>query len=601
MTKQSVSAKIFRHVIPNGRGRFAAVMAASLLGGFVELAGVTSIFPFLSLLAHPELSRTQPLLRRLYEAGGFADDRSFIFAVGAAAIACFILANVYLFLKNAAVTRFAIAQTGGLAARLLRHYIRKPYPFFLENHSSKIAKDVLVQSDTVANAFLLSWMTAVSESFTLAALGLLILWVDPGAGLRILLGLGSVVAGAYFIIRRKVSELGAASDEANSRRFAYCLEALGSIKEIKATETEDFFCRAFEPHARDMANAYARTNVLQILPTYLVQAVTASFIIGLGLSHIRRGTELSQIVPILSLYAVAGYRLLPSLMKFSGALSQMRQHRAVFDNVVARLSEPGEAAAPAPARAPLPEEGVEFQEVRFRYAGQAAPVLEDFDLKIARNESVALVGGSGAGKSTLVDLMLGLLEPEKGRILAGGAPLEPSTLARWRKMAAYVPQSPFILDGTIADNIAFGVAAGFVDQDRLRQAAQSASLGDFIAGLPEGFRCPVGERGAKLSGGQRQRLGLARALYRDPEVLILDEPTSALDGITESEIVSVLDRLKDKKTLIVIAHRPSTVRFCGRILVMEKGRIIDSGSYEELSARNPYFSRLMSEPGSFIS
>lgn len=593
-----LSSQIVRLVIKGSRRRFIVVMLVALLGGLVELIGVTTIFPFLSLLARPELTRSQPILRRAFELGGFSSDRSFIFWIGIAAIFFFVFANLYMFLKNAMVTRFAIGHMGSLATRLLRLYLRKPYAYFSDNHTAKIAKDILVQSDMVANTVLLSWMTALSESCTLATLVFLILWVNTATGLIIVFGLGSIVASAYFMIRRKVYDLGQSSDEANSRRFEYCLETLGAVKEIKATGCEEYFCRAFEPHAQAMAAAYTRTNVLQALPTYFVQSVAACFIIGLGLFHIQKGTDLSQIVPLLSLYVVAGYRLLPSLMKFAGAISQLRQHRAIFDNVAALLAESDGLPQPPPSVRRLPmDAGIEFRSVTFRYAEQSRPIFDAFNLKIPKNEFVALVGSSGAGKSTLVDLLLGLLSPENGLVLAGGTPLDASALPHWRAQVAYVPQSVFLLDGSVSDNIAFGVWPEQVDPERVRTAARLAHLDQLVESLPGGYDSGIGERGSKLSGGQRQRLGIARALYRNPEVLILDESTSALDGITESEIVRALEGLKGRVTLVVIAHRHSTVRLCDRVVLLDQGRIADSGTYDELIARNPQFARLMSDPG----
>lgn len=590
-----LSAQIVRYVIKGRRRRFAALMAFALVGGLVELVGVTTIFPFLSLLGRPELAHTHPVLKRLYDAGGFVGDREFIFWVGVVAIVCFLVANAYVFAKNALVTRFAIGQMGPLSARLLRHYTGKPYPFFIENHSAQIAKDILIQSDLVANTVLLSWITALSESCTLLALTGLMLWVDVRTGLAIVLGLGSVVGGAYFVIQKQVYTLGQTSDEANGRRFAYCLEALGAIKEIKATESEDFFCRAFEPHAREMASAYSRTAVLQTAPSYFVQAVTASFIIGLGLYEIRRGMDLPKIVPLLSLYVVAGYRLLPSLLKFSGAVSQLRQHRHAFENVIGILSEEPPIRDAEPKPLPLGD-GIELRRISFRYPGRSEDVFTDLDLHVRAGEFVALVGGSGAGKSTLVDLLLGLLTPRGGEILIGGAPLRPETLRAWRRTVSYVPQSVFLLDATVEENVAFGVDAGHIDQTRMRDAARQSQLDEFAAALPDGYRSRVGERGGRLSGGQRQRLGLARALYRDPSVLVLDESTSSLDGITEAGIVRTLGSLKGRKTIVVIAHRASTVRLCDRVVLLESGRVVDQGRYEELAARNPHFARLMSEP-----
>lgn len=593
-----LSSQIVRFVIKGRRKRFAVIMAIAFIGGLVELVGVTTIFPFLSLLSRPELGRTQPLLRRFYDLGGFTSDREFVFWVGVVAIAGFVTANIYVFAKNALVMRFAIGHMGSLSSRLLRHYMNKPYSFFVESNSAKIAKDVLVQADMVANTVLLSWMTALSESFTLTALTFLILWVDLTAGLIIVFGMGTIVAGAYFSIRRQVTTLGQASDDANSRRFAYCLETLGAVKEIKATETEDFFCRAFEPHAHDMASAYTRTSILQSLPSYLVQSVAASFIIGLGLYEIHRGTELAKIVPMLSIYVVAGYRLLPSLMKFAGATSQLRQHQAVFNNVASLLEESDRSWTPPAAPRDIPlAGGLAFDGVVFRYPGQVRPVFEGLDLKIREGEFVAIVGSSGAGKSTLVDLLLGLIFPEKGVLTVGGAPLDAALLPHWRRKVAYIPQSAFLLDGSIEDNISFGVWPEHIDKARIQKAAETARIGDLIASMPKGYGTGVGERGSKLSGGQRQRLGIARAMYRDPAVLIMDESTSALDGITESEIVRALEGLKGKMTVIVIAHRHSTVRICDRVVLLDHGRVVDAGSYDDLLARNPLFGRLMSDPG----
>ncbi|TPW20050.1 MAG: multidrug ABC transporter ATPase/permease, partial [Elusimicrobia bacterium] len=509
-----------------------------------------------------------------------------------------VVANVYVFVKNALVMQFATGHMGSLASRLLWHYMSKPYSFFVENHSAKIAKDVLIQSDMVANTVLLSWMTAISESFTLAALVFLILWVDLKAGLTIVFGLGTIVAGAYFAIRRKVYLLGQASDEANSRRFAYCLETLGAVKEIKATETEDFFCRAFEPHANEMAAAFTKTNVLQSLPSYFVQAVAASFIIGLGLFEIRNGRPFEKIVPLLSIYVVAGYRLLPSLMKFAGSISQLRQQRAVFDNVAGLLEESDGKWKPPPPQRDVPlKGGLALEGVVFRYPGASESVFDGLDLRVAEGEFVAIVGTSGAGKSTLVDLLLGLLNPERGRLLIGGAPLDAELLPHWRRKVAYIPQSVFLLDGTISDNISFGAWKEHVDAARVARAAETARISDLVASLSGGLQSGVGERGSKLSGGQRQRLGIARALYREPAVLIMDESTSALDGITESEILKTLEGLKGKLTMVVIAHRHSTVRLCDRVVMLERGKVVDGGTYDELLARNSTFGRLMSDPG----
>lgn len=590
-----LSRLIWRRVLPDQHGRLAGVIAVGLLGGLVELIGVSSVMPFLALLSRPDLARTQPVIHALYVHGGFPNERAFLIACGAAGIVCLIAANAFVFLKTATILRFSTSQMPRLAGRVLRAYLAKDYPFFLQRHSGQLAKDVLVQSDGVANGVLQAWITALSESATIALLTGLILWADPRVGLAVLASMGAIVAGSYYLIRKKITLLGQLNDEANGRRFEQCLEILGAAKEIKAAEAEDYFARSFQPSAVEHAAAYRQSLIMQALPTSVVQAVAAAFILAVAVWQLSRGADPARVVTLLSLYAVAGYRLLPSLLKFSGAASQVRQYRSVFENVVELLAAEPQAEPAAPAPLPLKHE-LRLEGVVFRYPGQAAPVFDGLNLTIRRREFLALAGGSGAGKSTLADILLGLQKPEAGRLTVDGRSLDEAALRGWRRAAAFVPQHVFLFDSTIAENIAFGVEPGKVDSARVRAAAKLAQIADFVEQLPQGYDTRIGERGGRLSGGQRQRLGIARALYREPEVLILDEPTSALDGITETELAKALEGLKGRLTLIVIAHRPSTVKLGDRVIVLENGRIADSGSYDELCARNPHFAGLMSQP-----
>jgi len=594
-----LSRDLWRNVLTGQGPRLALVLGVGLAGGLMELVGVGSVMPFLALLSRPDLIRTQRLLSSIYALGGFPNARSFLIACGLAAMVFLVLANAFVFLKSAALVRFSISQTPKLAARLLRAYLAKDYPFFLERHSGQLAKDVLTQADSVTAGVLQSWLTAICESATIVLLTGLILWADVKVGLAVIAGMGAVVGASYYAIRRRITVLGQRNDEANGRRFERCLDVLGAAKEIKAAEAESFFSRAFEPYAAEHASTYQDTLVMQAAPSSVVQAVGACFILGIAVWQLRRGLDPLQVVASLTLYAVAGYRLLPSLLRFSGAVSQLRQYRAIFDNVIELL------AAPVPSEeagaAPLPlEREICLEGITFRYPGQAAPVFAGLDLSIASREFLALAGGSGAGKSTLADLLLGLQRPQAGRLLVDGHPLDDAGLRAWRRYVAFVPQSVFLFDSSIAENIAFGVEASRIDRARLRSAAELAQIAGFIDEQPQGYDTRIGERGGRLSGGQRQRLGIARALYRQPSVLILDEPTSALDGITETELAKALEGLKGRLTLIVIAHRPSTVRLGDRVIVLERGRIADSGSYEALRSRNAHFAGLMSEPTSSV-
>ncbi len=594
-TRMRFSRQIWQHILPEQRRRAALVIAIGLAGGLMEVIGVGSMMPFLALLNQPELVRSQPLIHGLFLAGGFTDVHSFLLFCGVAAIFFLISANIFIFFKSAVMTRFSTDQMPKVATRVLRAYLTKDYPFFLEHHSGQLAKDVLIQSDTVANAILLSWMTAISESATILTLTALILWADLHVGVAVLASMGLIVSGSYFVIRRRITLLGRLNDEANGRRFEHCLEILGAAKEIKAAEAEGYFAESFRSFTVDHAATYRQLLTIQALPSSLVQALAASFILAVAVWQLSRGADPTRVFVLLSLYAVAGYRLLPSLLKFSGAVSQLGQYRTAFEKIIGLLAAP--SLTPLPERAPplTLEKEIHLEGVAFRYPGQPLPVFKGLDLSIYRREFLALTGGSGAGKSTLADLLLGLQRPQAGRILVDGQVLDESNLARWRRAVAFVPQSIFLFDSTIAENIAFGVDPDKIDRARVRAAASLTQIATFIESLPEGYDARIGERGGRLSGGQRQRLGIARAMYRDPSVLILDEPTSALDGITETELARALEGLKGRLTLVVIAHRPSTVKLGDRVIVLENGRISDSGTYEALISRNEHFARLMSE------
>ncbi|MBI2789650.1 MAG: ABC transporter ATP-binding protein [Elusimicrobia bacterium] len=590
----NLSRQIWKHLLPGQRRRFALVLGVGLAGGLMELIGVGSVMPFLALLSRPELIHTQPVIHKAFLWGGFADDRAFLMFCGTAAIFFLISANAFVFLKTALIVSFSTRQMPKIAARVLRAFLAKDYPFFLASHSGQLAKDVLMLSDSVANAVLQSWLTAFSESTTILLLTALILWADPLIGVTVLVSMGTIVAGSYYLIRRRIAHFGELTDETNGRRFERCLEILGAAKEIKAAEAEAYFARSFEPYADKHAEAYRLSSIFQTLPSSFVQAVAASFILAIALWQLSRGSDPAQVVALLSLYAVAGYRLLPSLLKFSGAASQLQHHRFIFDKLITLLSATPPAAPDTP---PLPlEREVRLDTIIFRYPGQTSPVFDGLDLTIRCREFLALAGGSGAGKSTLADLLLGLQRPQSGHLSVDGAVLDDKALARWRRSVAFVPQSVFLFDSTIAENIAFGIEPGSIDRDRVRKAAELAQIADFVDGLPEGYETRIGERGGRLSGGQRQRLGIARAMYREPSVLILDEPTSALDGITETELARALEGLKGRLTLVVIAHRPSTVKLGDRVIVLENGQISCSGRYDDLLLRNPHFARLMSEP-----
>jgi ABC-type multidrug transport system fused ATPase/permease subunit len=587
-------------VLAADRGRFYFVVFLCILGGGVELVGVGTLYPFLSLLNKPDLVKTNDALRFLFEYGQFQSVDRFLLWSGWLALIVFFLANFFLFLKNAYITRFCVHQNSRVSVNLLEAYLRKPMLFHVGSNSGTLSKDVIGQTDQFTNGVLLSVMTLLGDGVILIVLIGLILSVDMKMGLVITATLGVILSTALMLTRNKMQELGIKNDEANGARFIFCMAALQSVKEIKTAGKEAFFAGLFRGHADELARCYANAFIVQTLPQSIMQFVSAGTVIGMALYYIASGAELSMIVPTLVLYAVAGYRLMPSINRIAGALSQLRQFQPAIKNISQVLEESRVAGALANSSGGKPVmtcTTIEFREVGFTYPGSEQVIFDHLGLTIEGNSFVCLVGTSGSGKTTLVDLLLGLLPPVTGDILINGKSSHEIGEQSWRAMFGYVPQSVYLVDGTIAENIAFGVSPEDVDWDWLRRVVAMCHLDDFVGAQAEGLNAPVGERGSRLSGGQRQRLGIARALYRDPPILILDESTSSLDGISEKAIIQTLLELRKSKTVISIAHRDSLVRHCDRAILIDQGRVVADGTYDQLSGSSALFSSLMAELG----
>lgn len=585
-------------VLSEDKSRFYFAVLLCILGGTVELVGVGTLTPFLALLAKPKLIETNDVLRFLYTSLQFQSVNQFLFWSGWLALFAVLFASLFMYLKIAYITRFCIGQTARISVKLLDAYLRKPMLFHVESNSGELSKDVIGQSDQFTNGILISVMTILGDGVILLVLIGVVLLVDMRTGLVVVAILGLVLGTTLVLTRNKVRELGQKNDDANGARFVFCIGALQSVKEIKTAGKEEFFGGLFRHHAEEFGRCYANVSVMQILPQLIMQFVAVGAVIGISLYYIVAGVELSSIVSMLAIYAVAGYRLMPSFSRLSVALSQLQQFQPSVSNISKVLDEHIPTSQKADAtgwESHVVSPTIEFRKVGFTYPKSERAIFENLELTIADNTFVCLVGTSGSGKTTLVDLLLGLLSPDKGEIMINGKSMHDAGEQHWREMFGYVPQSVYIVDGTIAENIVFGIPEKEVDREKLQRMVKLCHLEDFIDSQPDGLDSSVGEQGRKLSGGQRQRVGIARALYRDPPILILDESTSSLDGISEKWIIETLNELKRSKTIISIAHRNSLVRNCDRIVVINHGEVVADGDYLALCRSSSLFATLMSE------
>lgn len=555
-----------------------------------ELVGIASIAPFMSVVADPTIIERNVPLSRLYAAGGFETTTGFLSALGIAAILLLACSNAISAGTQWATLRFVWNTHHRLAVRMLSGYLVQPYSFFVQHNSARFSKNILSEVQTTISSVLQPSMMFISRSLmTLAIVGLL-LFLDPALALVVTGTLGSVYGAIYLIVRRQQARLGRVRTRANQERYRVAGEAFGGIKDVKVLQREAAFVERFAPQSSRFSRAMAVNGAIAVLPRYLLETIAFGGILLIVVFSLQSGEGLSTILPTLSLYAFAGYRLMPALQQLFGAAASIRFQRAALDELLEDLDQFVPNRRALANQTPLPfKHEIRVEEVTFRYAGAANAALSGVSLTIPRNASIGLVGASGSGKTTLVDLLLGLYTPQGGQIEVDGVALDGSTLPRWRKQVGYVPQHIFLCDDTIAHNIAFGIPADEVDNERVERAARIAHLHDFVQTLPNAYGTVVGERGVRLSGGQRQRIGIARALYHDPEVLVMDEATSALDGATESAVMEAIRALAGQKTIVLIAHRLTTVEACDCIYLLQDGRVIDKGNYWQLAADSASF------------
>jgi len=572
------------------RWQLLVLSVALVIRAGVELVGVASIMPFMSVVAEPELIQTNPYLREAYERLGFTSEIAFITTLGVAVVAFLILANAFSALAVYGMTRFSWGMHHKLAMRLLKGYLRMPYSFFVERNSASFNKTLLNECQEVIRGVLEPLLNAGAKVLVTAAIVGLLVVTDPMLAIIVVLVVGGSYGLLYIAVKKRQRHLGKVRVAANHERFKVTGEAFGGIKDVKVLQRENAFVERFRPASLQFSRAMASNSLIAKIPRYFFEAVAFGGIVLIVIYYLNAGKGISQILPILSLYAFAGYRLMPELQQLFQAAAQIRFNRAALDDLTRDLATVEAQPVVQVSSGVLPfKRAIEFDDVTFAYSGSARRALSGVSLRIERNKTIGLVGASGSGKTTLVDLLLGLYEPDHGRILVDGVPLDGTTIGAWLRQVGYVPQHIFLTDDTIAANIAFGVRPEEVDLERVERAASIAHLHDFVVSLPQGYHTVVGERGVRLSGGQRQRIGIARALYHDPEVLVMDEATSALDGATEKAVMEAIHALSGSKTIILIAHRLTTVQQSDMIWILRGGKVEQSGTYDGLIQENSLF------------
>ncbi len=582
---------------PDEKRQLALLAPAVVVMAILETIGIASIVPFLGLLSNPNAIAESELLSWAYAFGAFSSRESFFFAVGLGVLLILTTGNAFSALTTWGLLRFSWMRNHSLSLRLLGAYLGRPYAYFLTRNTSQLSQKLLAEVQQVTSGVFVAAMKLVARLMVVIFILGALLALDPVMALGVGVVFGGVYGSLFFVVRSKLTRLGKQRLDANRSRYRLAAEMLTGIKEVKLAGLEQTFLERYGVPSHAYASAMATNQIIAQLPRFALETIAFGGVMLLVLFSLRTGKELSSTLPVLGVYAFAAYRILPSLQQVFAGLSGLRTNAVALDSIIEDI--PSVARDPDASRAVqrLPfTDALTLKDVRFRYEGADEDVLKGVSLTQRSGDWVALVGPTGSGKSTLVDVLLGLLEPSSGELVIDGARLYPGKMAAWQANAGYVPQQIFLADDTVARNIAFGAPEGAVDQERLEHAARVAQIHGFIVDeLPEGYATRVGERGIRLSGGQRQRLGIARAIYREPRFLVLDEATSALDNDTEARFFEALREALGDVSVVSIAHRLTTTRSFDCIFVLEKGRVVEHGTYEELLDRSPHFAGLESE------
>jgi len=568
-----------------------------LVKALIEVLGVASITPFVAVVVNPEIVQTNQYLNYVYQYFDFDSTARFLNYLGGVTLILLLLTNIISAVVEWMIIRFSKVMEYRLATQLMNQYLSNKYVFFLENNSSKLGKNIISEVQRCIDGVILPLMVGCSKFVTAIFIITLLVYVEPTAafGMSILFGGGYLLI--YVFVRKRLFELGALSSEALLKRFKTINEAFLGAKDIKLRGIEQNFVTRFNKSAKKLAHYNIYQHVVSIMPRYLLESMAFGGVVLVMIYLVNQGDSAENILPTVALYAMAGYKLMPALQNIYSSIVTLKFNAPALIILTDDLIINSTINKVEKSNLPLTKftKNIILKSVSFKYLNAKKYAIQDINLTIKPRTTVGIVGSTGSGKTTLVDVILGLLEPNSGYISIDNNRLNSSNIHLLQQKIAYMPQNVFLIDDTIAANIAFGLEKDEIDLERVLIASKTANLHDFISGFSKGYDTEIGEQGVRLSGGERQRVGIARALYGNQEILVLDEGTSALDTITESSLMESIHKLSHKKTIILIAHRLSTVKKCDIIYLLNEGRIEESGTYDELRLKSQKFKKMSGE------
>lgn len=571
--------------------QLAAIMGATVIMGFIEMISVAAIMPFIAIAVQPSFIETNRHLNAFYHYFSFSSYNRFLLLIGGVVFCLLLFGNLFSAFVSWVMIRFCYAKGKRISSDLFQKYLSQPYLFFLHRNSSELSKNILAEVDRFVIGILNNSLQMFSRMVMAVSIFTLLVLVKPLLALIVLGVLGGTYVAMLKIIRKRLVAAGKVSSQVNGVRYQIINEALGAIKELKVLGREDKFSNVYQHNAEQYARSEALSQLSPLVAKYTIEAVAFGSMLLIALYLIATREGITEFMPLLALYALSGYRLMPALQQLFSGYTLFKYHQSAVEVLFTEQQLPSNLENPASLPVNF-KHRLELLNVSYQYPQTDKFALSQISVDIPLHATIGFVGASGAGKTTLIDIMLGLLNP-LGEMRVDGHKIDKSNLRSWQKRIGYVPQNIVLADSSVKQNIALGIDDEAIDMCAVIKAAKLANLHQFITHeLPHGYETCVGERGVRLSGGQRQRIGIARALYHDPELLIFDEATSALDGITERIIMEAISSLAKRKTIVLVAHRLNTVKDCDVIYVLNQGRVVGKGSFQELINGNPIFQNL---------
>ncbi len=572
---------------------FFILICFMFLGAMLETIGVGAIPVFVSVIALPDQILKYPLLKPFLECFDLTTSKQLLIYTGLALFVVFVIKNIYISFVYYFQARFVKNRQVDLSHRLFALYMNAPYSFHLKHDSSELLRNVNLETQRVINGILNPLQTIIMQGLVLTCVSVLLLVTEPVITVfaGILLGTSS---GLFLkTLHAKTKKKGQEAQRERQVSIKAINQGLGGIREVLVSGNSNYFIKKFLKSIRRMAKADAFKEVTEKLSQPFLECVIVFGILAVAFTLLFMGRSIESIAPTLALFGAALIRLKSCLNMIVSSLTNLRYNSVAINpiwNDINNLKITAEKNRGS-SEISLLKNGIEIINTDYQYPESDRPAIKDITLTIPKAGSIALVGPSGSGKTTLADILLGLLKPGKGSIKADGVDIY-DNITEWHQRIGYIPQFIYLLNDTIKNNIAFGLEDSGIDNEKLITAIKTAQLDDFISTLSEGIETVVGERGIRLSGGQRQRIGIARALYNNPEILVMDEATSALDNTTEDLLIKAIEKLKGARTLIMIAHRLSTIKNCDRLYFMKDGNLVASGSYEELFSKCDEFRKM---------